>query len=121
MSDLGVLDRTFHFILKRMVQTGQAPHYTEIASELGVPMEEGRKILRELFAAGVPGWLFPGTDYITSLLPSIIFPLSTGSPSTGSRSGSASEGLNRWRSAGYFPGKRCRSRRPVWIAVCPCG
>ncbi len=69
MSDPGVLDRTFHFILKRMVQTGQAPHYTEIASELGVPMEEGRKILRELFAAGVPGWLFPGTDYITSFAP----------------------------------------------------
>lgn len=69
MSDLGVLDRTFHFILKRMVQTGQAPHYTEIASELGVPMEEGGKILRELFAAGVPGWLFPGTDYITSFAP----------------------------------------------------
>ena len=69
MSDVGVLDRTFHFIIKRMVQSGQAPHYTEIASELGVPMEEGRKILLELFAAGVPGWLFPGTDYITSFAP----------------------------------------------------
>ena len=69
MSDIGILDRTFHFIIKRMVQSGQAPHYTEIASELGVPMEEGRKILRELFAAGVPGWLFPGTDYITSFAP----------------------------------------------------
>jgi len=69
MSEPDVLDRTFHFILNRMVQSGQAPHYTEIASELGVPMEEGRKILRELFAAGVPGWLFPGTDYITSFAP----------------------------------------------------
>jgi len=36
------LDRTFHFIMKRMVESGQAPHYTEIASEFGTPMEEGR-------------------------------------------------------------------------------
>jgi len=69
MADLRVLDRTFHLILKRMVDTGQAPHYTEIASEMGIPMEEGRGLLRELFAAGVPGWLFPGTDYITSFAP----------------------------------------------------
>jgi len=32
-------------------------------------MEEGRKVLRELFAAGIPGWLFPETDYITSFAP----------------------------------------------------
>jgi hypothetical protein len=69
MADLKVLDRLFHLILKRMVDTGQAPHYTEIASEMGIPMEEGRGLLRELFAAGVPGWLFPGTDYITSFAP----------------------------------------------------
>jgi len=69
VSHIDILDRTFHFIIRRMVQSGQAPHYTEIASELKVSMEEGRKILRELFAAGVPGWLFPGTDYITSFAP----------------------------------------------------
>jgi hypothetical protein len=69
MADLKVLDRLFHFILKRMVDTGQAPHYTEIASAMGMPLEEARGLLRELFAAGVPGWLFPGTDYITSFAP----------------------------------------------------
>jgi hypothetical protein len=26
-------------------------------------------LLRELFASGVPGWLFPGTDIITSFAP----------------------------------------------------
>jgi hypothetical protein len=69
MSDLKVLDRTFKFILSRMIQTGQAPHYTEIAAELGIPMEEGRNVLRDLFAVGVPGWLSPGTDLITSFAP----------------------------------------------------
>jgi hypothetical protein len=69
MSDLKKLDRVFHFIIRKMMETGQAPHYTDIARELNSPMEEGRKVLRELFAAGVPGWLFPDTDYITSFAP----------------------------------------------------
>ena len=116
MSDLKMLDRVFHLIMKKMVQTGQAPHYTEIASELGMPMEEGRKVLRELFAAGVPGWLFPRRITLPPLPPSIIFRRSTGSRSRDSRSGSASEGLNRWRSAGSFREKRYRSMLLVSIA-----
>lgn len=63
------LDRTFSFILKRMMETGQAPFYTEIASEFGLSMEEGRKALQDLFAAGIPGWTYPKTNYIVSLAP----------------------------------------------------
>ena len=64
------LDRTFHFIMKRMVETGQAPHYTEVASGLGISVEEGRKALHDLFVTkGVPGWLYPNTDYIASFAP----------------------------------------------------
>jgi hypothetical protein len=63
------LDRTFHVIMKRMVETGQAPFHTEIASELGLSAQEGRKALHELFAAGIPGWLHPGTDHIVSFAP----------------------------------------------------
>ena len=69
MSESTLLDKTFHVIMKCMVETGQAPHYTEIASELGVPVEEGRKVLHDLFKAGIPGWLFPETDFITSFAP----------------------------------------------------
>ncbi len=68
MSDTEVLDKTFHFILKRMVDTGLAPHYTEIAAELGVSPEDGRKTMHTLFA-GVYGWFFPNTDYIASFAP----------------------------------------------------
>jgi hypothetical protein len=64
MSDSSVLDKTFHIIMNRMVQSGQAPHFTEIASELGLPMEDGRKALHDLFELGVGGWLFPNTDLI---------------------------------------------------------
>ena len=69
MSDAERLDQVFHIIIKQMVKTGQAPHFTEIAAELGVPVEEGREALHELFRAGIPGWLFPKTDFITSFAP----------------------------------------------------
>ena len=69
MSELSQLDRTYNFILRRMTETGQAPFYTEIAAELGVSVEEGRKALHDLFGAGIPGWLFPNTDLISSFAP----------------------------------------------------
>ena len=69
MNDPAILDKTFHFILKRMIETGRAPHYTEIAAELGVSPEEGRKTLHELFRARIPAWLSPGADYIVSFAP----------------------------------------------------
>jgi len=69
MAESRNLDQIFHLIMKRMVKTGQAPHYTEIAAELKISMEEGRRALHELFKAGIPGWLFPNTDLIVSFAP----------------------------------------------------
>jgi hypothetical protein len=69
MDEPTALDRTFQIIMKQMVETGQAPHYTELATEMGVSVEEGRKALHDLFSAGVPGWLFPNTDLIASFAP----------------------------------------------------
>jgi hypothetical protein len=69
MNETVLLDKTFHMIMVRMVESGLAPHYTEIAAELGVLMEEGRQALHDLFSAGVSGWLFPDTDYIASFAP----------------------------------------------------
>jgi hypothetical protein len=69
MNEPSELDKTFNTIMKTMVETGQAPHYTELAKELGVSMEEGRKALHDLFAAGIPGWLYPNTDFVVSFAP----------------------------------------------------
>jgi hypothetical protein len=69
MSEPGRLDKIFQIIMKHMMETGKAPHYTQIASELDVPVEEGRKALHELFSPGFPGWLFPNTDYVCSFPP----------------------------------------------------
>ncbi len=70
MGSPGVLDKTYNIIISRMIKTGQAPHYIEIAAELRVPVENGRKALHELISVGIPGtWLFPETDYIGSFAP----------------------------------------------------
>jgi len=64
------LNQTFHIIMERMIATGQAPHYTAIARELGVSPPEGRKALHKLFSIlGFPGWLYPKTDNIVSFAP----------------------------------------------------
>ncbi len=64
------LVKTFHFILERLIATGKAPDYTQIADELGVSPQEGRKVLRKLFSTiGFPGWLTPKTDDIESFAP----------------------------------------------------
>ncbi len=69
MAEITQLDRTFSFILKRMVKSGQAPFYPEIAAELGVSVEEGRKALHDLLGAGIPGWVYPNTSCIVSFAP----------------------------------------------------
>ena len=69
MSNPTMLDKTFHVIMKRMVATGQAPFYTELAAALGLSPEEGRKTLHDLFSSGIPGWLYPRTDLIVSFAP----------------------------------------------------
>lgn len=69
MNDPKTHDKVYRFILMTLVQTGQAPHYTEIAAEMGVSMEEGRILLHDLFSRGMAAWLFPETDLIASLAP----------------------------------------------------
>ncbi len=69
MSEISQLDRTYSFIMKRMMQTGEAPFYTELAAELGVSPEEGRNALHALFGKGTAEWLFPNTEDIGALSP----------------------------------------------------
>ncbi len=70
MAEPTLLDRTFNVIMNRMVETGQASHYTEIAAELGLSTREGRAALHKLFSVrGFPGWLYPNSNTIVSFAP----------------------------------------------------
>ncbi len=68
MTEPTLLDKTYSVIMKGFVETGQAPHYTEIAAELGVSPREGRQALRKLFSIrGFAGWL--EVDAVVSMAP----------------------------------------------------
>jgi len=69
MSQLSRRDKTFSGILKRLIETGRAPFYTEIAADLGVSVDEGLEALQDLLGAGIPAWVFPNTSYIVSFAP----------------------------------------------------
>ena len=69
MPDMQELDQTYNFILQTFVRRGQAPHFTEIAEAFSATPEQGKHRLHELMAAGLPNWLYPGTDLITSFAP----------------------------------------------------
>ena len=75
MADATTLDKAFHFIISRVVETGQAPHYSELAINLGCPIEEGRQIVHDLAGVvPVPIKLNPGTDWITTVSPFSVLP-----------------------------------------------
>ena len=74
MAVLALLDKAFSNIMMRLVETGQAPHYTELASDLGLTVEQGRQTLHNLIATGIPAWLHPDTDYLVSFPPFNVLP-----------------------------------------------
>ena len=74
MAELALLDKAFSNSTTRLVDTGQAPHYTELARDLGLSVEEGRQTLHELVATGIPAWLHPDTDYLVSFPPFNVLP-----------------------------------------------
>lgn len=68
-TDVRALDRVFHAVMSRLVETGRAPHYTELAPGLGCSTEDARRAIHAIFARGYPGWVEPGTDLIASFPP----------------------------------------------------
>ena len=73
MAELELLDRGYAAVMQRVVATGQAQHYTELASELGIELAAARDLVHELVAI-TPGWTHPGTDHIASFPPFNIQP-----------------------------------------------
>jgi hypothetical protein len=75
MADIQILDKAYHVIISSLVDTGQAPHYSKLATALGCPIEEGRQIVHEL-AGATPASirLNPDTDWIATVRPFSLIP-----------------------------------------------
>lgn len=68
MADVELLDRGYATVMSRVVAEGRAPHFTELADELGIELADARELVHEL-VANTPGWVHPGTDLIASFPP----------------------------------------------------
>lgn len=112
MADAELLDRAFRIILRRMVDTGQAPHYTELAVALGSGVEEGRQALHAVINAFVPAWLYPETDYIVSFPPLNNLPTQYRITVAGEQKWFAQCGFESLAVTWLFPGQTVRIDAP---------
>ena len=58
-------------VLSHFIETGRAPHYTELAELLDIVPEKARRIIRETTAESPFSfaWITPDTDYIGAWAP----------------------------------------------------
>jgi hypothetical protein len=116
MADLGLLARTYHAIQTGFVRDGRAPHYTDLASTLGLPPEEARRAQRELLAAlngplaslGGAHWAHPDTDYIVGFSPFSNLPTQYAIAVDGQQHWYGQCGLESLAVSWLFPGKEVR-------------
>jgi hypothetical protein len=59
----------YQAVMKRFVVDGSAPHYVELAIDLGVHPGAALALLHEVTAMALPNWLHPDTDLIASFAP----------------------------------------------------
>ena len=108
MSETSELDQTYYVIRDRLRETGQAPHYTELALLLGVPVREGYRRLHDLMVHPYPCWLHPGTDWIASFPPFSSIPTQYRVSVDGQQRWFAQCGFESLAMCWVFPGKTVR-------------
>jgi hypothetical protein len=111
MSDSGLLDRGYAEIMRRCIATGQAPHYTELAASLGIPLAEARSLIHELVTL-TPGWVHPGTDLLASFPPFNLQPTQYRVSVDGDRLWFAQCGFEALAIRWLFPGRLVRIEAP---------
>ena len=69
MVDSSLIQQAYTSIQQHFIETGRAPHLTELASILNITPDEARVVQGEAASAGVGCWISPDTDYIASWAP----------------------------------------------------
>lgn len=69
MPDPADVQRAYTAVLEHLVASGRAPHYTELAERIAVPVEDARELQRAAAKAAVGCWISHDTDYVGSWAP----------------------------------------------------
>ena len=111
MAELALLDQGYSAVMRRVVDTGQAQHYTELAAELGIGLAEARDLVHELVTI-TPGWTHPGTDHLASFPPFNIQPTQYRVSIDGEQRWFAQCGFEAMAIRWLVPGKQVRIDAP---------
>ena len=111
MSELELLDRGYAAIMDRVVATGQAPHFTELARELDIELSAARDLVHDLVGM-TPGWVHPGTDYLASFPPFNMQPTQYRVSIDGEQQWFAQCGFEALAIRWLVPGKQVRIEAP---------
>ena len=69
MTDQKSIQKAYTTIMEHFIQTGSAPHYTELGRLLEVSPDEAKQLQNKAAKAGVGCWFASQTDYIESWAP----------------------------------------------------
>ncbi len=105
------LDRGYSEIMRSCIATGQAPHFTELAASLGIPVPEARALVHELVSL-TPGWVHPGTDLLASFPPFNLQPTQYRVSVDGEQRWFAQCGFEALAIRWLFPGQQVRIEAP---------
>jgi hypothetical protein len=114
---MAVLARLYYAVLSAFVDEGTAPHYTELARRLGLPLEETRLALHRLASLGLPIWLHPDTDLLAACAPFSNLPTQYLVAVDGERRWYGQCGLESLAISWLFPGREVR----IEAACLDCG
>ncbi|MCG6533174.1 MAG: hypothetical protein L7F78_00490 [Syntrophales bacterium LBB04] len=69
MEKTPLVQQAYTAVVDKLVKTGRAPHYSELAATLGLPLEEARQIQHKAAESAIACWFVKDTDYIESWAP----------------------------------------------------
>ncbi len=69
MQETTLVQRAYTAVIEHFINTGRAPHYTELAGALGVSPEEARQVQHKAAESSIACWFVKDTDYVESWAP----------------------------------------------------
>ncbi len=125
MRDTPSLDRTYCVIRDTILETGWAPHFTDLARTLDIPVEEARRAVTDLMESHFPGWFHPGMEHIAAFSPFANFPTHNRITVDGEQKWYTICGFESLSVCWLFPGKTLRvdtncvhSGEPLRVDMC---
>lgn len=64
-----LVQRAYTAVVEHFIQTGRAPHFTELARTLDVRPDEAKQAQHKAAESSIGCWFVQGTDYVESWAP----------------------------------------------------